>query len=619
MTPESLAELRLVGGPDLHPDGTSVVAAVQTVAPDRRGYRSRLFRFTDDGATTALTDDTGSDTAPAHSPDGNRVAYLSQRDGVRRVRLLDEELPHPPGQASAFCWADDATIVAVVELPDVAPAAGEPVTIDWLRYKRDGEAGFVEPIHDLFVLTPGREPRALPRPNGRVSCLSAGRGVVVYALDARHADQANPPTEIHELDPATGTDRLLWTAQAKVSALTVTDRSGLVVAVSSGQPGESATPPTVWLLGSQTVGDGTAQRAFPLADLEVERAVNGDSRPNGGGRVLQPVAGSDDVILLATNDEDAALYQGNPTDSAPHRITRTGASVTDFSATRNGRTAACLESPTRPVELVLLGQPEPLTALNTGFDGVAPETIQVGELRGLLYRTADQPGPLVIRVHGGPHMCWGSAFDLETQLLVRAGYRVLMPNISGSAGRGTEFRWRSVGQWGRADHEELMAFADWAVEHGIADPARMYLAGGSYGGYLINWTVTRTDRFRAVVSERSVSSLVSKLGTSDNGHTANRFEMGGADLFDDGIETLIERSPLHHAAKISTPMLLLHGEHDYRCPIEQSEQLFVALRRLGHEVTFVRFPGGSHAWAVAGRPDHRITRLHLILDWFAAH
>ncbi|HEY4017985.1 MAG TPA: S9 family peptidase [Pseudonocardiaceae bacterium] len=618
MNPESLAELRLVGAPNLHPDGTSVVAAVQTVAPDRRGYRSQLFRFAEDGTETPLTDNEGSDTAPAHNPSGASVAYLSNRDSVRQVLLIGDDLPHPPGQASAFTWLDDTTLIAVVDVPGVQPAPGEPVTIDWLRYKRDGEAGFIEPVHELFSLAPDRDPELLLRPNGRVTCLTSGHGFLVYALDARHTDDPTPATEVHQLDPATGADRLLWKSPAKITALVVTDRSGLVVAVTNAQPGESATPPAAWLLG-----DGPPRRAFPLADLEVERAVLGDCRPVGGANIIQPVAGSDEIVLLATIDEDAALYRGHPTDPAPHRITEVGVSVTDFSATRDGRTAVCVESPTAPVELVLLDQP--VTALNTPWRTearpVAPETVclHAKDLRALLYRAEDTPGPLVIRVHGGPHLSWGTVFDFETQLLVRAGYRVLLPNIGGSSGRGTEFRGRSIGEWGRGDHAELMAVADWALANGVADPARMYLAGGSYGGYLINWTLTRTNRFRAAVSERSISSLVSKLGTSDNGFTANRFEMGGADVFDESIETLLERSPLRHVDSITTPMLLLHGENDYRCPIEQSEQLFTALRRLGREARFVRFPGGSHGWATIGRPDHRITRLHLVLDWFAEH
>jgi dipeptidyl aminopeptidase/acylaminoacyl peptidase len=216
-------------------------------------------------------------------------------------------------------------------------------------------------------------------------------------------------------------------------------------------------------------------------------------------------------------------------------------------------------------------------------------------------------------------MTAGHAFDLEAQLLVAAGYSVLAPNTAGSAGRGTPFRMRSVGQWGRADYDEVMALTDWAVACGAADERRLYLAGGSYGGYLVNWTLTRTTRFLAAISERSVSNLVSKLGTSDNGFTVNRFEFGGADLHDDSVTMLLERSPLRHAAAIRTPLLLIHGELDQRCPIEQSEQLFVALRRLGREAVFLRFPGESHSLPAAGRPDRRVARLTAILDWLAGH
>ncbi|HVV19868.1 MAG TPA: prolyl oligopeptidase family serine peptidase, partial [Pseudonocardiaceae bacterium] len=249
-----------------------------------------------------------------------------------------------------------------------------------------------------------------------------------------------------------------------------------------------------------------------------------------------------------------------------------------------------------------------------------PETVAVGDLHGLLLRADGAgPGPLVVRVHGGPHLAWGTSFNVDDQVLVSAGFHVLLPNPSGSAGRGAEFRARTVGQWGVRDYDELMAFVDHVVDAGIADPDQLYLAGGSYGGFLINWAVTRTNRFRAVVSERSISNFLSKFGTSDNGYTTNRHELGGADVLDDGVLELLERSPLRHAAAITTPMLLIHGEDDYRCPIEQSEQLFVALRRSGVEARFVRFPGESHGLATGGRPGNRIARLELILDWLIDH
>jgi dipeptidyl aminopeptidase/acylaminoacyl peptidase len=372
--------------------------------------------------------------------------------------------------------------------------------------------------------------------------------------------------------------------------------------------------------------------------VECERALTGDCRPLGKPALIQPLRGGDEIAFLHTLGHDSALFAGDPAaDSPPRRLTPAGWSVTDFSAGAQGRLAVCLESPVTPTEMYLIdaageagspAEPRRLSAFAQAWarrlGPVAPEDVAVQgpdgtEVRGLLYRSGPGPRPLLVRLHGGPHMAVGRTFDLETQLMVAAGYSVLAPNMGGSAGRGTAYRKRSVGQWGLADYDEVMAFTDWAIATGIADERRLYLTGGSYGGYLVNWTLTRTNRFRAAISERSVSSLVSKFGTSDNGFTVNRFEFGGADIYDDGIKVLLERSPLLYASAIRTPVLLIHGEIDQRCPIEQSEQLFVALRRLGREAVFLRFPDESHSLATAGRPDRRVARLTAILDWLADH
>ncbi|HEX3787158.1 MAG TPA: S9 family peptidase [Pseudonocardiaceae bacterium] len=631
--PVDLTALNLVGAPTLAPDGNTVVAAVQTVDPDTLTYRSRLWSFAPDRAGVPLTETgTWSDTAPRYAPDGRRVAFLSTRDGRKQGYLLDldstEVRPLGPvdGAVVALVWLTEDTVAGVVEHPQQDNTSGAPITVEWLRYKSDGETNFVEPICELWSLGPSREPRLLHRPEGRVSGLTAVGGDLAYVLDVRHADEPSPPVQVRRFSPANGTDELVWTCPSKIGALTATDRSGTLIAVTSGVGGQSAVPPRLWLLA----GAGAARPVFPDADLEVERSVIGDCRPQGAPRVIQPVAGTDEILFLAAVDDEVVLYQGDPADQRPSRLTPAGWSVTDVSPGRGGRVAVCLERPTNPVELFLteLTDPKPqqLSELNrdwaTGAGLVAPEVVELIEpdLRGLLYRPAGAgAGPLVIRVHGGPHLSFGTSFDLETQVLVAAGYRVLLPNPRGSSGRGAGFRALSVGQWGAGDYDDLMAFADWAVDTGVAGPDELYLAGGSYGGYLINWTLTRTDRFRAAISERSISNLLSKYGTSDNGFTVNKFELGGPDLFDNGALALWERSPLRHAPSITTPLLLLHGENDHRCPIEQAEQLFVALRRLGREVRFVRFPGESHTMSTGGRPDRRIARLDIILDWLAEH
>lgn len=642
-SPADLYSPRLVGAPDFAPDGSRVVAAVQRVSDDHDAYRSQLWLLPVDGTAPVAFTDAGpwSDTAPGFSPDGHRVAFLSTRSGPACVHVADVDrqsaraLRCGDGEApvTAVRWLDDDRLVAVAERRPEAPPPGSPVRIDWLRYKRDGAPGFTDPEPELWLLPLDRPAVSLARPEGRITCLAVAHGRIAYALEPRRCDDPLPGAQIRVLDVASGTDESWWDCPAPVSALAFTAASGRLVAVSAEAPGQSASPPRVWL-----IEQGSARVAFLAADVECERALTGDCRPLGQPALVQPLGGSDEIAFLHTHGHDVALLAGDPAaDREPRRLSPVGWSVTDFSPGVRGRLAVCLESAVTPTEIYLtdtagdacgFAEERRLSAFAQSWaqrlGPVAPQDVAIEGpdgigVRGLLYRSGPGPRPLVVRLHGGPHMAAGRTFDLETQLMVAAGYSVLAPNMGGSAGRGTDFRQRSVGQWGLADYEEVMAFTDWAVATGNADERRLYLTGGSYGGYLVNWTLTRTTRFRAAISERSVSNLVSKFGTSDNGFTVNRFEFGGADIYDDSIEVLVDQSPLVHAPAIRTPVLLIHGERDQRCPIEQSEQLFAALRRLGREVVFLRFPGESHNLPTNGRPDRRVARLTAILDWLADH
>jgi dipeptidyl aminopeptidase/acylaminoacyl peptidase len=653
--PEDLYALRLPGSPDLAPGGGLVAAAVQRVSGDHGAYRSQLWLFPahGPGEPTPLTGEgQWSDTAPAFSPDGCRVAFISTRGGTAAacVTAADGSGTEPrraadiTGPVTAVRWLDDARLVILTEPRPAPPPPGSPVRIDWLRYKSDGARSFTEPEPELWLLPLDGPPVSLARPAGRITRLAVGGGRVAYTVEPRHCDEPRPGAQVRVLDVAAGTDELWWDCPAPVADLAFTAASGHLVAVSSGVPGQSAEPPRVWL-----VWPGGARVAFAAADVECERALTGDCRPLGRPALVQPLAGSDEIAYLHTLGYDVALFAGDPAagaaghpsaGGAPRRLTPEGWSVTDFSAGAHGRLAACLESPVSPAEVHLIDTsasagpagsavaPRRISAVAQSWAGqlrpVAPEDVAVTgpdgtEVHGLLYRAGPGPRPLVVRLHGGPHLTAGHAFDHEAQLLAGAGYSVLAPNLDGSAGRGTGFRQRSVGRWGQSDFGEVMAFTDWAVASGAAAEARLYLAGGSYGGYLVNWALTRTTRFRAAISERSVSNLLSKFGTSDNGFTVNRFEFGGADIYDDGVRVLLDRSPLLHASAIRTPLLLIHGEADQRCPVEQSEQLFVALRRLRREAVFLRFPGESHGLSTAGRPDHRVARLAAVLDWLDGH
>ncbi len=622
VTPRDLTALRLVGSPSIVPGGEEVVAAVQGVDPHTSRYTGTLWTFSPHRPAWPLTDaGPWSDTMPRVAPDGSSVAFLSDRGGSRAVWLVRDgepptRLDGPDAPPTALAWLDADRLLVLAERP-ADDGDGAPVVIDWLRYKADGSAGPPEPTSELWLVPVDGPGTRVHTSEERLGCLTVTGREVLCTARPRHSDEVEPAVEVRRLDLDGGRPETVWRCASPVQALAVT-ADGQVLALASGEPGQSATPPRLWLAGQ-------ARPAFPDADLECERAVLSDCRPRTAPALLR--ARGQEALFTATVGHEVALFAG-VAGTRPSRVSPQGYSLVDFAVDEaSGSTALCLESATEPVELYLNGVR--ISELNTAWakraEPVAPREITVTaadglEMAGLFYRSPTGDGAVLIRVHGGPHMAFGNTFDLETQTQISAGYHVLVPNIRGSAGRGARYRALSVGEWGRADHSDLMAFADWAERADGTDPARLYLAGGSYGGYLINWALTRTDRFRAAVSERSVSNLLSKYGTSDNGFTVNRFEFAGLDLFDeDGARELLDRSPLRHAAAISTPVLLIHGERDQRCPIEQSEQLFAALRRTGTEAVLARFPGESHGFTANGRPDRRMARLKMIIDWLDDH
>jgi dipeptidyl aminopeptidase/acylaminoacyl peptidase len=227
--------------------------------------------------------------------------------------------------------------------------------------------------------------------------------------------------------------------------------------------------------------------------------------------------------------------------------------------------------------------------------------------------------PALLNVHGGPHAQYGHGFFDEFQVYAGAGYVVIYANPRGSQGYGEAFAQAVVGDWGGGDYADVMAVLDEAIARcPLIDAERLGILGGSYGGFLTSWTVGHTTRFKAACSERAVNCQYTMFGTSDIGHSFNMVELGGTLPWED-MARYVERSPLTYAKDIVTPLLIIHSEDDLRCPIEQAEQLFVALKKLRREVRFVRFPGENHEMSRSGKPRHRLERFRHILDWFAGH
>jgi dipeptidyl aminopeptidase/acylaminoacyl peptidase len=292
-----------------------------------------------------------------------------------------------------------------------------------------------------------------------------------------------------------------------------------------------------------------------------------------------------------------------------------------------------IETPTAPAELFLRapdGAETRLTGLNDGwtkrFRLAAPverrfSTADGTELAYLWHAPAKprRDRAVVVQVHGGPHTNDGFGFRFEYQRLLAAGYAVVALNPRGSTSFGEAHATAMLLRYGTVDADDVMAVVEHALAHHERPDAPVHLTGGSYGGFMTNWLVGHhPERFRSAVTQRSISNWVSFYGTSDIGPNFTEGEVGAAPWTD--LEALWRASPLRYVANVVAPILIIHAENDHRCPIEQGEQWFTALKRLGRaETRLARFPDEGHELSRGGRPDRRIQRIDLILDWFERH
>ena len=222
--------------------------------------------------------------------------------------------------------------------------------------------------------------------------------------------------------------------------------------------------------------------------------------------------------------------------------------------------------------------------------------------------------PLVLDIHGGPNGAFYDSFVPVQQVLASNGYLVLAVNPRGSSTYGTEFMMAVLEDWGGEDYQDLMAAVDHVSQRSYVASERLGVHGYSYGGYMTSWTVGHTHRFKAAVVGAPCVNLHSMYGTSDIGISFGEAQWGGSVI--SAADKMLERSPISYAAEVDTPVLLLHGEADVRCPISQSEEYFTVLKRLGKDVEFVRFPGCSHLFPRTGHPKLREEYISRTLDWF---
>jgi len=354
------------------------------------------------------------------------------------------------------------------------------------------------------------------------------------------------------------------------------------------------------------------------------RRVTDEERFHRGlhGPLLVPTA---DGILFANDDRGAVTLLKVPYDGGEPQLLLGGQRAAQgFCTAADGTIAAAVADPGSVGELVALrdGQVRQLTGFGPQFAaaaGICPvQEVTAAAPDGhpvhgwVVKPEGSGPHPVLLMIHGGPFTQYTWALHDEAQVYAGAGYAVVMGNPRGSSGYGQAHGRYVAGDVGERSAADLIALLDTALSDPGLDSSRVGVLGGSHGGYMTTWLAAHAGgRFRAAVSERAVNAIDSFRGSSDIGYW---FARG---LYSPDPASWTAQSPLSHADSISTPMLIIHSEQDWRCPLEQAQRLFVALKLRGCPVEMLLFPGEGHELSRSGLPSHRVARFDAILEWFA--
>lgn len=378
-------------------------------------------------------------------------------------------------------------------------------------------------------------------------------------------------------------------------------------------------------LYSASCSSKTTRRISPEGfDYSLGGSVNSDSR-FGGGKVLK--ATKDGLLFLATCGDQALLQHLSQGGVSP--MLQEFDAIECFDTHGKDLYFIALTGLNLPELFVSSGaQIKQITHFSDALNEIALSPVQTFEfesngatLRGYVVAPTNyEPGksyPALLEIHGGPKTVFGKVLHHEMQMLAAEGFFVLFTNPHGSDGYGVDYS-DIRGKYGTIDYEDLMTFVDEAlVRFPDIDADRLGVLGGSYGGFMTNWIIGHTDRFKAANAQRSISNWISFYGVSDIGFYFTE-DQTLSNPWDD-LATCWDRSPLKYVQNVKTPTLFIHSDADLRCPLEQGQQMYAGLVRRGIEARIVVFKDETHELSRSGRPKSRIKRLTEIRDWFVRH
>ncbi len=577
---------------------------------------------------------------PRWSPDGRRLAFTT---------AVGEDDPAP----SRHAQESDAERKARQEKAEKAEKE-QPRHITHMRYKADGQGFLVARKSHLWVMDLDADGTAAGEPR-QVTDGDWDDSQPAWSPDGRFLAFSTNRTPDRDLNGITD----IWVVPAEGGAgwaITASKGDGYVPAWSpdgtwlayighENRPeGGLATNHRLYVVPMGPDGHPTGERQDCSGQLDrtVGSHVLSDMRSGPAADPPQWTPDSAAIYYQVSDTGRCHLYRFDLAgEAAPQRVLGGDRVILNARLSTDGtRLAYDVTDLTNPGDLYTCavladgrtGEETRLTHVNKGYF----ETHTIGAVEELRFAAEDgtelqgwvmrPPGyeagtryPGVVEIHGGPHLLYGFTFFHEFQVLAAQGYVVFYMNPRGSQGYGEGFSMAIRDHWDDPAYGDIMAGTDALLATGTVDPANLGVTGGSYGGYMTCWIVGHTTRYKTAVAQRSLTNMISFYGSSDVGPGLDDWEFGG--LFDspDQYQHYWQVSPLAYASNVQTPLLLVHPENDLRCPVAESEQFFVALKRLGKETELVRFPGGSHGLGRGGPPVMRVQRLGVIREWFGRY
>ncbi|MDQ0415124.1 S9 family peptidase [Mesobacillus stamsii] len=652
--PEDLFELKSVTDPQYSPDGKKCVFVLTEMLEGKNDYASNLYiiDIENSGEPKQWTYGENRNQSPRWSPDGTELAFVSNRNGKNQIFVLDaaggeaKQVTDFKNGASDPVWSPDgkkiACSVSLKPDEDLFEKAEEkkddkklePFVAIEMKYKSDA-AGFwdgkYKQIVIVSVIDGEAELVAKGEMDSHLQCWAPDGKSLVLSADESPERDFSFKSDLWILDIQSGVKTKITNGKGYFGDAVFSPDGKHIGYTGHEREFENATLSQLYILSLET---GHVQCLTENMDILVGDAVAADFQQGAHSPGLIWGEDSESLYFLATDQGSTVLYFAT-LNGEVYPALLNQQHVYGYTLDRkNQRMIAAISNPVLPGELFQLeattGEIKQLTSVNEKFlasitlaqpEQISFEASDGTPLHGWIMKPAryevSKKYPLILEVHGGPHAMYANSYFNEFQVLAAAGYGVLYINPRGSHGYGQQFVNAVRGDYGGGDYQDVMDAVDYALQnYDFIDKNRLGVTGGSYGGFMTNWIVGHTDKFKAAVTQRSISNWISFYGVSDIGYYFTEWQIK-ADLSD--LETLWKHSPLAYVDQITTPLLILHSEKDYRCPIEQAEQLFIALKRQGKETKFIRFPESNHELSRSGKPNLRLSRLAAIVDWFDLH